>query len=309
MKKILVLALTLVFALSLAGCVQPKEDNGEEESVRLGVIGPLTGDYSLYGTAVRDGAQLAVDEINAAGGVLGRDLELFAYDSQGDPTLGVNAYNKLVTDDEIHALIGGTFSGVTLAVKELAVQDNIPVLSPTATNPLVTADAPNVFRACYTDSYQGKVAAVFADETLGLDNVAVLYNRDDAYSEGLANAFKDEFALRGTVVADLTFGASDDDYSSLLTTIQTSGAQAVFLPTYVAEAGAILSQADSLGLDIPFIGGDGWDGIEQDYADVAEGSYFGNHYAKSDPAQGVQDFVSNYEAAYGESPNAGSDFA
>ncbi len=308
MRK-LVLVLTLVAALTLSGCVQPKSEEEQQEDlletpVKLGVIGPLTGDYSFYGSHVQNGAQLAVDEINAAGGVLGRELELFAYDSQGDPTLGVNAYNRLVVEDEIDALIGGTFSGVTLAIKELSIEDNLPVLTPTATNPLVTEDAANVFRACYTDSYQGEVAAVFADETLGATKVAVLYNRDDAYSEGLATAFIAEFASRGTVVEELSFGAADDDYSSLLTTIKNSDAEAVFLPGYVAEVGAILSQASDLGLDVPFIGGDGWDGIEENYATVAEGHYFGNHYAKTDPAENVQAFITNFEAEYGESPSA-----
>ncbi len=298
MKKLLLATLTLSFALLLSAC------GGGDDTVRLGVIGPLTGDYSMYGVSVKDGAQLAVDELNAAGGILGKTVELIAYDSKGDPTEGVNAYNRLRDEDEIHALIGGTFSGVTLAIKELAVEDNMPVLTPTATHPDVTLDADNVFRACYTDSYQGSVAAVFVDETLEKENVAVLYNRDDAYSEGLALAFIAEFETRGNVVETLTFGAGDDDYSSLLTVIQASSAEAVFLPGYVAEVGAILTQAKAKGMDIPFIGGDGWDSIEEDYADVAEGSYFGNHYAKTDEAQIVQDFVANYTEQFGSAPTA-----
>lgn len=298
MKKILLVALTLSFAFVLSAC------NGTKNTVRLGVIGPLTGDYSLYGVAVHEGAQLAVAELNETGGILGKTVELIAYDSKGDPTEGVNAYNRLRDEDEIHALLGGTFSGVTLAIKELAMEDNMPVLTPTATHPDVTLNADNVFRACYTDSYQGSVAAVFADETLEVENVAVLYNRDDAYSEGLALAFIEEFATRGTVVETLTFGAQDDDYSALLTVIQASTAEAVFLPAYVSEVGAVLTQAAAAGMEIPFIGGDGWDSIETDYADVAEGHYFGNHYAKTDPAQIVQDFVANYTAEFGEAPNA-----
>ncbi len=298
MKKLVLVVLTLSFAFVLSAC------NQADDTVRLGMIGPLTGDYSMYGLGVQNGAQLAVDELNEAGGILGLTVELIAYDSKGDPTEGVNAYNRLRDEDEIHALIGGTFSGVTLAVKELAVEDNMPILTPTATHPDVTLDADNVFRACYTDSYQGSVAAVFADETLEAENVAVLYNRDDAYSEGLALAFIAEFETRGTVVETLTFGAQDDDYSALLTVIQASDAEAVFLPAYVAEVGAVLTQAEAAGMEIPFIGGDGWDSIEVDYADVAEGHYFGNHYAKTDPAEIVQEFVSNYTEEFGEAPNA-----
>jgi len=293
MKKLLLLVMALGLSFALAGC------NSGDESVRFGVIGPTTGEYSMYGVAVSQGAQLAAEEI---GQVLGKPLEVIPYDSKGDTVEGVNAYNRLTQEDEIHALIGATFSGVTLAVKDLAISDGIPVLSPTATNPDVTLNASNVFRACYTDSYQGAVAGVFAQETLGLSKGAVLYNKDDAYSEGLAVGFKSAFT--GEIVAEEAWSTGDKDFNALLTNIAASGAEFLFVPGYVAEIGAILTQASDLGLDIPFIGGDGWDGIEADYAEVAEGHYFGNHYAKSDSASQVQDFVNNYTEKFGEAPNA-----
>lgn len=297
MKKLIVLFTSLVLAVSLSGC------STSEDTVKLGMIGPLTGDYSVYGVSVQEGAQLAVDEINAAGGVLDKDLELIAYDSKGDSVEGVNAYNRLRDEDEIDALIGGTFSGVTLAIKPLAVEDGMPVFTPTATHPDITTDADNVFRAAYTDSYQATVLAQFAKEDLEVTKVAVLYNRDDAYSEGLATAFIEEFGTDG-VVSNQSFGAQDDDYSAVLNNILSSGAEAVFLPGYVAEVGAILTQAADKGITIPFIGGDGWDSIESQYAEVAEGNYFGNHYAKTDDREIVQDFVTNYTAEYGSAPNA-----
>ena len=300
MRKLLVLALTLSTVFLMSAC------GSDEGVIKFGVIGPLTGDYSLYGIAVENGAKLAAAEINADGGVLGLDLEIIAYDSKGDPTEGVNAYNRLSQQDEVDALIGGTFSGVTLGLKDLAIADNMPVLTPTATHVDVTLDAPNVFRAAYTDSYQGQVAAVFAKESseISATKAAVLYNSGDAYSEGLAVAFKDEFIAGGGTVDEYTFSASDDDFSAVLANISASDAEVVFLPAYVAEVGAILTQAFNMGMDIPFVGGDGWDGIEADYAEAAEGHYFGNHYAKSDPAEVVASFVANYESEYGESPNA-----
>ena len=297
MRKLLLVLSTLTLVLVLSAC-------GGNDNIKYGVIGPLTGEYSLYGVAVENGAKLAAAEINEAGGVLGKDLEIVAYDSKGDPAEGVQAYNRLVDQDEIDALIGGTFSGVTLAVKELAVSDGLPVLTPTATNPDVTLDAANVFRACYTDSYQGSVAAVFAAEDLGSSNAAILFNRDDAYSEGLATAFAAEYDARSLDYDNFEFGKDDDDYAALLTNIQNGGYDVVFLPAYVAEVGKVLTQAKSLGLEVPFVGGDGWDGIEGEYADVAEGFYFANHYAKTDEAQVVQDFVSNYTEEFGEAPNA-----
>ena len=300
MKKIFVFFIALSFALGLSACA------GEDDTIKFGVIGPLTGEYDLYGVAVRNGAELAAAEINAAGGVLGKTLEIIAYDSKGDAAEGTNAYNRLMDQDEIDALIGGTFSGVTLGIKSLAVEDGIPVLTPTATNPDVTLEAPNVFRACYTDSYQGQVAAVFAADTLNATNVAVLFNRDDAYSEGLADAFMAEFDDLALSYTAYEFGATDDDYSTQLTAIRDSATafDAVFVPAYVAEVGPILTQANTLGLEMPFIGGDGWDGIEGQYAAAAEGNYFANHYAKTDEAQVVQDFVANYEEEFGETPNA-----
>ena len=300
MKKFFVFFIALSFALGLSACA------GEDDTIKFGVIGPLTGEYDLYGVAVRNGAELAAAEINAAGGVLGKTLEIIAYDSKGDAAEGTNAYNRLMDQDEIDALIGGTFSGVTLGIKSLAVEDGIPVLTPTATNPDVTLEAPNVFRACYTDSYQGQVAAVFAADTLNATNVAVLFNRDDAYSEGLADAFMAEFDDLSLSYTAYEFGATDDDYSTQLTLIRDSATafDAVFVPAYVAEVGPILTQANTLGLEMPFIGGDGWDGIEGQYAAAAEGNYFANHYAKTDEAQVVQDFVANYEEEFGETPNA-----
>lgn len=299
MKKFTLLLVVFVFGFALSAC------QSEAETVKFGVIGPLTGDYSFYGTSVENGANLAAAEINADGGVLGLDLEIIAYDSKGEVVDGVNAYNRLIQEDEVDAIIGGTFSGVTLAFKDLAVADGVPVLSPTATNPDVTLDAANMFRACYTDSYQGTVAALFTIEDLDATKAAVYYNIDDAYSEGLALAFIAAYEDAELTVDDYTFGSGTDDYSATLTTIKNGDYDVVFVPAYVAEVGAILTQADSLDFgDTVFVGGDGWDGIEANYAAVAEGYYFGNHYAKTDPAQNVQDFVTNYEATYGEAPSA-----
>ena len=297
MKKLILFVSTLTLVFALSAC-------GGSNTVKFGVIGPLTGEYSQYGIAVENGAKLAAAELNEADGVLGKTLEIVAYDSKGDPTEGVQAYNRLVEQDEIDALIGGTFSGVTMAVKTLAVADGLPVLTPTATNPDVTLDAANVFRACYTDSYQGSVAAVFAAVNLESLNAAVLYNRDDAYSEGLAQAFMDEYDDRGLAYTAFEFGKDDDDYNAQLTNIKAGTYDVVFLPAYIAEVGKVLTQAQALGLDLPFVGGDGWDGLETDYADVAEGFYFANHYSKTDEAQVVQDFVANYTAEFGAAPNA-----
>lgn len=298
MKKLLAIVTTLAFALTLSAC------KGGEDTIKFGVIGPLTTGYSIYGEAVRDGALLAAKEINAAGGVLGKDLEIIAYDSKGDAVEGVNAYNRLRDQDEVDAIIGGTFSGVTLAIKDIAVDDGMPILTPTATNPSVTLNAANVFRACYNDTYQGSRMAVFVAENMSATNVAVFYNIEDAYSEGLAQAFMDEFDARSLSYTAYTFGASDVDYTAQLTNIKNGSFDAVFMPAYVPEVGLALTQADQLGLDVPFVGGDGWDGIEGEYAALAEGFYFGNHYSKDDETAVVQNFVTNFTEEYDYAPNA-----
>lgn len=300
-NKIAYLLIVLMLITSIfTGCAGA----GEADTIKLGVIGPLTGDYSMYGTAVANAAQLAADEINAAGGIDGKQVEIIAYDSKGDKTEAVNAYNRLRDQDEIVALIGGTFSGTTLSIKEIAKADNMPVLSPTATNGEVTLDAANIFRACYTDPYQGSTAAVFAASELGATKAAVLYNVEDPYSEGLAIAFNETFGESGTVTNYEGYTKNDADFRAILTKIAAEEPDVLFLPDYIAKVGVILSQVEELGLNVVAIGGDGWDGIEGDYAAVAEGHYFANHYAKTDEAAIVQDFISAYEAEFEASPNA-----
>ena len=294
------MAMVMILSLALAGCAKSDADS----VIKLGVIGPMTGDYSMYGTAVAEGAKLAAKEINAAGGVNGATIDIIAYDSKGDKTEAVNAYNRLRDQDGIKGLIGGTFSGETLAIKEIAVGDNMPVLTPTATHSDVTLNAPNVFRACYTDPYQGATAAKFATEQLGAKTAAVLYNIEDAYSDGLANAFNTKFAELGTITDFEGYTTKDADFKAVLTKIADKDPDVIFLPDYTAKVGVILSQIKELGIDVIAIGGDGWDGIEADYADVAEGHYFANHYAKTDSAQIVQDFIAAYEKEYGKTPSA-----
>lgn len=302
MKRMVAIVMILVMTIAFAGCTNA--DAKTNEVIKLGVIGPITGDYSMYGSAVAEGAKLAAMEINAAGGINGSDIEIIAYDSKGDKTEAVNAYNRLRDQDGIVGLIGGTFSGETLAIKDIAVGDNMPILSPTATNNEVTLNASNVFRACYTDPYQGATVAVFATEQLGAKTAAVLYNIEDPYSEGLAVAFNEKFKEIGTVTDFEGYTTKDADFKAVLTKIADKDPDVIFVPDYVAKVGVILSQIQELGIDIVALGGDGWDGIEVDYKEVAEGHYFANHYANTDTSAVVQDFIKAYEAEYGKTPNA-----
>ncbi len=299
MKKIIALVLVLVLVLSLVGC-----GGGSSKTIKIGVLSPTSGEGSVHGTPVKQAAELAAEEINAAGGIDGKMIELIAYDTKGDAAEGVNAYNRLRDQDKVIAIVGGTYSGVTLGFKDLAVKDNMPVLSPTATNPAVTLEAPNVFRACYTDAYQGQVAATFALENLESKVPGVLYNKDDAYSEGLATNFMSSCEAAGTPAVVEAYAGQDKDYSAQLSKIAEAGVDVLFVPHYPDTVGPILAQVANMGLDITCVGGDGWDGIQGDYAAEAEGFFFANHYATSDPNPIIQDFIANYSAKFEETPNA-----
>ena len=265
-------------------------------------MGPLTGDYSIYGTTTKEGIDLALEEINASGGVLGKKLVLAPYDTKGDKTEAINSYNRLRDNDNMVALLGGTLSGDTLAIREIAIADGMPILTPTGTHLDITVNAPNILRACFTDPYQGETAAVFAGENLKAKDVAILYNTTDAYSEGLATSFENKFKEYGEVLNVEGYSQSDSDFRSILTRIEANNPDAIYLPEYYSKAGQILTQVRELGIEIPIIGPDGYDGIEEDYADVAEGVYFTNHFAKTDEAAIVKDFIENYSKKYGGSP-------
>lgn len=299
MKKLFILFAAMVLSLSLVAC-------GGSDTVKFAVFGPMegAGAYSVYGVAVRNGAQLAADEINAAGGVLGKELELVILDNNADSDQVITNYNYAVDQKGVNAIIGGTFSGLTNAFKPYAVAEGIPVLTPTATAVSVTEDAANVFRACYLDSYQGSVMAQFAMNELDSTKAAVLFDSGDDYSIGLKDAFVAEYADAGLTYKEMAFTSATVDFSTYITEIKADGYDAVFVPAYTDKVGPILTEAKAQNVTAPFLGGDGWDSIEATYATAAEGNYFGNHYAKTDDAAVVQNFVTSFTEEYGEAPNA-----
>ncbi|HAZ05800.1 MAG TPA: amino acid-binding protein [Acetobacterium sp.] len=287
---------------AFAGC---STSGGSSDVVKLGFIGPMTGDAAIYGSSAEEGAQLAVAEINAAGGIDGKNIELVAYDSKADQTEAINAYNRLRDQDGVVAVIGGTLSGETLAMKDIMVSDNMPVLSPTATAVEVTQDAPNVFRACFLDDYQGQAAANFAATTLGAKTAALLIGTGNPYSEGVSEAFKAAFTAKGgTIAGSESYGTADKDFSAQLTKIKEMNPDVVFVPDYVQTVGPILQKAKEMGITAKFVGADGWDGVQEEYADAAQGNYFTNHYAADSPSETVQNFITAYKAEYDKVPNS-----
>lgn len=298
MKKLLsvLVALTLV-ATVLAGCA-----GGGSDTIKFGMLGAQSGEIAIYGIAVRDGAQLAIDEINEAGGINGKQIELVPYDSEGDPTKALNLFNRLVDQDKIDALIGPTFSGESLTVGPVADEKKIPMLTPTATNVDVTKGLEFVQRACYLDPYQGAIVAQFASENLGATKAVIFKNVGNDYAVGLADAFEAAFA--GEVVSVEGYTNEDADFKAIITKIAALEPDVIFIPDYSQMTGLIATQIKEAGLEATLLGGDGWDGAQKDYADAVEGHYFANHYVATDEKAVVQDFVKGYEAKYGETPNA-----
>lgn len=305
MKKRVVSVLSVVMLIAsifaFAGC----SSSSKSDAIKLGFIGPMTGDAAIYGSSANEGAKLAVKEINTAGGINGKNVELIGYDSKADQTEAINAYNRLRDQDGVVAVIGGTLSGETLAMKDIMVKDNMPVLSPTATAVDVTLDAPNIFRTCFLDDYQGAAAANFATGTLGAKTAALLIGTGNPYSEGVSAAFKTAFTAKGgSIVGSESYGTADKDFSAQLTKIKEMNPDVVFVPDYVQTVGPILQKAKEMGITAKFIGADGWDGVQEKYADAAQGNYFTNHYAADSPSPTVQNFITAYKAEYNKVPNS-----
>ncbi len=307
MKKRLSLLLAAVFMLSslsaVAGCAKKESGN-----ILIGGLAPLTGDIAVYGNAVKNAASMAFDEINAAGGVLGKQIEYKVLDEKGDSAEAINAYNRL-TSENIVALLGDVTSKPSIAVAELAAEDGLPMLTPTASHPDVTKPGDNIFRVCFLDPFQGAAMATFAADSLGAKTVAVLYNTSDDYSQGLAASFQAQAESLGlTVVNYEGYGADDKDFKAQLTKIASSNPDALFIPDYYAKDALIATQAREAGITVPILGADGWDGVltavDASNISVLNDVYFSNHYSVQDTSEKVSTFVKNYTAKFGEAPNA-----
>ena len=273
------------------------------DTIKVGVLGPMTGDVSVYGLAVINGATLYLDQVNANGGVNGKQLEIITMDEQGDATQAVTCFTKMC-DQGITALVGDVTTTPTLALAAESADYNMPMVTASATAEAVTYDAEtdtvnaNVFRATFTDPFQGIKMADYAYQKLGYTQAAVIYLKGADYNEGLAENFVKEFeSLGGTIVDQETYADGDVDFKTQLTTILGKNPQVVFCPNYYQDVGQILAQAESIGLTVPFLGGDGWDGLEgYATADQLKDAYFCANYAKGSSTE----FESAYKEKYGE---------
>ena len=305
MKKI---NMFIVGAMMLIGGCGKSGEMTKPETIKIGGMAPLTGALAIYGITTTNGAELAVKEINENGGILGKKIEYIMLDTKGDSTEAVMAYNKLV-DEKVAGIIGEITSKPTLAVAEVAVQDNMPLITPTGTQVDITEAGPNVFRVCFTNPYQGKVLAITSKERLGADTVAVMLNNSSDYSDGITKAFIEESEKLGMKVMGVEgYSDRDKDFRPQLTKLAAMNPDVVLIPEYYEQAALIATQAREVGVKSIFVGSDGWDGIaktlDKSSYSAIENSYFTNHFSMEDQSEKIQNFLKDYRETYKEDPSA-----
>ena len=278
------------------------------EPIKLGEYASLTGKEAGFGQTSHQGVVLALEEINAAGGVLGRPLELVYEDNQTKPGESATAVKKLISRDKVVALIGEVSSGRSLEAAPIAQANHIPMVAPAATNPTVTQTGNYIFRVCFIDSFQGMIIAKFAKEDLKVRKVAILSSVSNAYSKGLARYFKEPFvASGGEVVTEKNFSEGDKDFRAQLTAVKAAGVDAVFVPGYYTESALIVRQARDLGLTMPFFGGDGWEDEQllKIGGEALNGCFYTTHFSAENTDPVVAAFTAKYKARWkNEAPGA-----
>lgn len=279
----------------------------EAGTIQIGEYGSMTGPTATFGRSTHYGITMAINEVNAAGGIGGVKLNVVAEDDQGKPEEAATAVNKLISQDQVIAVLGEVASSNSLAGAPICQKSGVPMITPSSTNEKVTEVGDFIFRVCFIDPFQGPVMARFAASSLRLTKVAILRDIRSDYSIGLSNVFKDAFtSLGGTIVADESYQQGDVDFRAPLTAIQAKGPEAIFVPGYYTDVGLVARQARDLGISVPLLGCDGWDSPDlfEIGGQALEGCYMSNHYATDDQNPVVQQFISNYRARFNETPDA-----
>lgn len=300
LTKIAVSCATVIAGLSMISC-----GGSGSSTIKIGGVAPLSGGVAVYGVECKNGIDLAIEEINAAGGINGKTLEFICEDDEGDPAKSVNAYKKLVTNDGVEYVIGSLTSGCTIALTNLAQNQKILQIAPAATATAVTDAGNYIFRACFIDPFQGRVGGKFAFENLSAKKAAILYDIGNDYSVGLTENFESEFTkLGGSIVSKESYATGDKDFNAQLTKIKAAKPDVVYLPDYYGTVALIAKQLRAQGIDTPIVGADGWDGLTENAGDEVLNGYYSNHYAEDSDSPAVQKFVGSFKAKYNKSPNS-----
>lgn len=302
-----------VALVSVTGCKKPDQSTpagaaGGGETIKVGEFASLTGKEAAFGQSSHKGTVLAIEELNAAGGVLGKKLELISEDNRSTQGESATIAKKLISRDKVVAVLGEVASGRSLEAAPICQQGRVPMISPSSTNPKVTEQGDYIFRVCFIDPFQGLVMATFAKNTLKVKNVAVLSDVGAPYSVGLAQFFKEKFTKDGgKIVSEQKYNSGDKDFKAQLTAIKAANPEAIFVPGYYTEAGLIVLQARQLGINVPLFGGDGWEAPEliQIGGKAMEGTYYSTHFSPESTDPAAQKFVKAFKARWnGEVPDA-----
>ena len=308
MRGLFVCSAVVAVSLFLAGCNKQPGGAGGGDTIKVGEFASLTGKEATFGVSSHEGTLLAIEQLNAAGGVLGKKIELLTEDDLSKAGEPATVVNKLISRDGVVAMLGEVASSRSLEAAPICQQNHIPMISPSSTNPKVTETGDYIFRVCFIDPFQGTVMANFATKTLRAKKIAVFTDVKSDYSKGLAKYFKEGFiANGGEITAELDFNGGDKDFKAQLTAIKSSNPDAVFVPGYYTDAALICIQAKELGLNVPLFGGDGWESDElvKIGQDAVEGDYFSTHYAPDMATEKSKNFVADYQKRFnGKTPDA-----
>ncbi|MGI9067282.1 MAG: ABC transporter substrate-binding protein [Pyrinomonadaceae bacterium] len=300
--RLVLLVPLLLLGLSLS-CSQQKTD--DRSTIQIGFFGDLSGPTFNFGQSAMNGVLMAADEINQAGGINGRRLDIVMEDDKGSPELAAQVIGKLIERDKVIAIIGAGASGNSLAAAPKAQSAHIPLIAPSSTNPAVTQAGDYIFRACFIDAFQGEVMAKFAANTLMAKKAAIMVDFNSPYSRGLTEFFEFSFAkLDGQIVIKQSYSQGDADYRGQLSAIKAASPDVVYIPGYYGDVAIIARQARQLGLPVPLLGADGWDAPElwELRGDALNGCYISNHYSVDDPSENIQRFARDYRRRFSNLP-------
>ncbi len=304
MKNTMMRGLFLLLCVSLfAASCQRKTDN----EIVIGEYSSLTGTTATFGQSTHNGIMLALDEINQAGGLLGKRVRIITEDTQSRPEEAAAVVTKLINRDKVKAVLGEVASSRSLAAAPICQSNQIPMVSPSSTNPEVTKKGDYIFRVCFIDPFQGAVLAKFAMNSIKVKRVAILKDVKNDYSVGLAEFFSKIYKdLGGEIVGEQAYSEGDTDFKAQLTALKELRAEAILVPGYYTEAALIVKQARELGIKAAFIGGDGWDSqkLIEIGGDSMNNCYYSNHYTADDTSPAVQNFVAKYKARFNQTPDA-----
>ena len=308
MKQLFSLCLISILSFALFACFNRHTSDSEDNKspIPIGAFLSLTGPDAAFGISTKKGLQLAVNQINENGGINGRELKLIIKDDGGKIDRAIKKVNELADKDNVLAILGQAASQLSLAAAPIAQEKQIPMISPSSTNPRVTEVGNYVFRVCFIDPFQGYVMAKFARNRLKVKKVAVLRDRKSEYSMGLAEYFTKTFQkLGGEIVAEEEFASGDLDFQEQLKRIHSLSPTAIFIPAYYTEVALIAHQVRQMGIKAHLLGGDGWDSgaLFEMARESVNGSYFSSHFTSESKEPQVKEFVKLYRSKYEERPD------